>query len=456
MAKTLARLLARAAGVDPERLEGFGHESRQIVFAIGWSLVLVTFPLAFLAMAVYAGANLIAPGLEPAMRLVLAGMAGFAYALVIVVGVDRPLIITSDAADPSSRWSRVLMVAFRFVLVLITSYFIAHEIVLWMYRGLIVEAVSKVELEYKLQSSRQVEQLHDLDRGRSRAESLAEAEERLRRERKSLPAEIQAQLNAAHRCAEEASRLASALSDLLSRAAPENPDESAVLRRRLREKNVACKAMNASAFAAKRAWAADLDERIQESAEAKKAAEAMLAQSTNAAASQKSEIEAMAHQVAADGSARERAFARVKEDYPQIAFNAVLLQVGLLLLELLPLITKQLAKNNPAMAAIRRDLQREATVYRLQSAYTEAWEHVAKTAYRGGNMEAAMRVNAERTATSILPLQELETVYRQLTRSLTRTQEVCGRHPALAPRVVGLLERAMDEVLPKPAPAKSV
>jgi hypothetical protein len=87
MAKMLASLLARAAGVDPERLAGFGYESRQIVLAIGWSLVMVTFPLAFLAMAVYAGANLIAPGLEPATRLVLAGLAGFAYAMVIVIGV---------------------------------------------------------------------------------------------------------------------------------------------------------------------------------------------------------------------------------------------------------------------------------------------------------------------------------------------------------------------------------
>ena len=57
---------------------------------------------------------------------------------------------------------------------------------------------------------------------------------------------------------------------------------------------------------------------------------------------------------------------------------------------------------------------------------------------------------------SILPLQELEMVFLQLTQSLARTQEVCGRHPEFAPRALGLLERTLDEVLPKPVSAKSL
>ena len=130
----IGNFLAAVAGVAAATLDKHEQQAKWVVYAIALSLLFVTFPLAFLGMSVYASANLISADWPQWQQYAVVLAAAVGWALVVVFGVDRTLLVMSDAVDSRNKFGVIAMLLVRFVLAFVLSSLVADEIILVLMR----------------------------------------------------------------------------------------------------------------------------------------------------------------------------------------------------------------------------------------------------------------------------------------------------------------------------------
>jgi hypothetical protein len=123
------------AGVAPERLTPHRSTSRYLVVALGMLLVLVTGPIAALAMGTYAYASM-PPSLGLIPRALIAIGFGATWMTVIWM-IDRALIITSDAVDSERRLLLAIGFTLRIGLAGILASIFSDQLVGFFYRDIL-------------------------------------------------------------------------------------------------------------------------------------------------------------------------------------------------------------------------------------------------------------------------------------------------------------------------------
>ena len=444
-------LTLRVAGLSASQLEGHTPAACVLARTLGATLLVVTFPLAFLAMLVYGGANIVPMDWPDTVRYPALGAAAFAYAIVILFGIDRPLIVAADAVDYRCRVSRWAMLLLRFVLVFITSYFVAHEILLWMYRAPIMETSRRIEIERNLQDSRELDRQYALSEKSQHAKEAIRLEQQLRAEQTVIPAAITKGFAAAQKCDAVAQQIASQIHGAERDTVEKAAGRVTFLRRQLETTTTRCHALLRSATVAKAAWQDDLNQRMGEQKQARQTAEKRLHAAAEAAEDGMAQGRKLNSEVARDGSSRDRAFTRLKKENPGIAWTAHLLQAGLLLLELLPLLLKQLSYQNPIFAAVRRDLQSGAERYRLELAFEEARNNAARAAYLDPAMQRELAQSAAQTRLSVEPFECFDVQCNSIEVALIRKNKMIQRYPDEADSISKMYLAALAAVAPKTA-----
>ena len=390
-----ASLLSTVAGVSPVTLDEHEPESCWLVYALGIALLFVTFPLAVLGMAVYAASNFISPAWPLWQQNTLIGVAALVWGLVVVFGVDRTLLVLSDAIDPTNRWATLSMVALRFTIAIVLSSLVADEIILWRYRGPIAEAANAIAIDTRGATGSKLDSIHGITQKSQAANTPAATVDALRAERNVLPADVTAKLAIATRCTSERESLTQRYVGLRTQARTDETVAPALARlgQQLADKRRECVRLTSEASSARAAFLNEKDTAIAEAGTQLRQASSMLSQTQQTLDQEKQTTGAATTAAWQDGSSREAAFSRVKAERPDIKRNALLLWLALLLLELLPLLAKLFAVNNPVSASIRKRLQTEAAEERMQVAQSANFEAAWASTLAS---EAANQANVQR------------------------------------------------------------
>ena len=372
----ISALLSNVAGVDPTTLAKHEAPARATTHAIGIALLFVTFPLAMLSMMVYASANLVAADLPQTTRWLLIGSAALIWAGLITFGLDRTLLVLADATDDHNRWSKIAMVTLRLTIAVLLSSLVADEISLWHHRAPIAETANQMAIESRESTARQLRGIHGIEAKEQAMNASESSVVTLRAERTTLPEAVTALQFTATRCGGERDAISQRYVALRVRAQEDTGlvPSLAALGQKLADKRRECGKLLAEASAAKAAYLNEKDKAIAEaSAQAKEAATTL--NSTRKQLDREQSTSGAATTAAwRDGSSREAAFTRVKSERADIRHTAWVLRGALLLLELLPMLLKMLAVNNPVSAATRNQLHAASARERMQSAQTAQFE----------------------------------------------------------------------------------
>lgn len=399
-------MLAQTAGVASKTLAEHSLPARALVYTIGLSLLFVTFPLAALGMAVYASANLVSPEWSDAMRWGVVAAAALGWACLVTFGIDRTLLVLADAVDPQNRFARGGMLALRLGIAALLSSLVAEEIILWRYRAPIAEAAQQLSIASREATSRQLRGIHGVDAKEQAANAADAALATLRSERAVLPEAVVALQASATRCGRERDALNQRYAALRVRAQEDSAQAPALaaLAQRAADKRRECGKLLNEAGAAKATYLAEKDRAIAEASTQAKDAASTLNNTRQALDQEQHATGASTAAAWRDGSSREAAFAKVKAERADIRRTAGVLWAALLLLELLPLLLKLFASNNPVAVAIGRQLHDESAKERMKSAQTAQMESlwVQTLAGDGATQDAVKQILALHNAAAPL------------------------------------------------------
>jgi len=437
-----SRILAVVAGVPPETLEDHSARARWIVYTIGLTLLFVTFPLAFLGMAVYASANLISNSWPTWLQHTVVFGSATVWALVVVIGVDRTLLVMSDAVDPSRKTGVVAMLAIRFALAFVLSSLVADEIILWRYRAPIEAAAQKLAVEDREVAARKLHGIHGIAEKQQSVTATQSSLDSLRAERSTLPAAIVDMQSVSARCAQARDALGQRVAALRVQA---NDDAAlrpqlARLGQQLADKRRECTKLLTDAINAKAAYLREKDAAIAEASTQLKDATTVLARSQTNLSAEATRTGAVTTAAWQDGSSREAAFSRVKADRADIRHNAMILWLALLLLELLPMLIKLFARNNPVAAEAQEDLAAQCAEARMTAAQTAQMEALWATALAQSATDPDILQRVAAMQSVMEPLQAFEQILARSEAAQARLNRHVRRGGAPANAAAALLE----------------
>lgn len=433
----LNRLAFGAVGVSVEG--GHSKQAYLLAAAIGYALIFLTFPLAWISMALFAGANLVPPDWPVLVRLVAVNAAGFVWGVMVAFILDRLLLVISDAMG-RGKVAMAILVAVRLALVGSTSYLVADEIRLWIWRAPIAETQRQMVLDKRQAVDYQLAEIYKLGDKNSLSTKLASETARIEEESKALPDAIAEVYSKAEACDARARRLTESL-----RAQPEASPEADVLRQRLRERRRECRALRQKADSDKTAWREDVQKRLQDARAARQEADKALTQARNEAETEaRPEADAIKRNLQ-DGSSRELAFEKLSNDRPAVALKSRVLWLFLILFEITPLIAKWLAPNMPIFLATRARLSEESAQARMEYEYASALE----AGFAEAMAENDTRDFLSRQASHVAQARARLAGFEQFCRSLDHAGEVRVRtvrsHPNLAARVEEAFLQAAEQ-----------
>ncbi|MHB1592349.1 MAG: DUF4407 domain-containing protein, partial [Sulfuricella sp.] len=303
---TLNRLAFGAVGVSAEG--GHSKQAYRLAAAIGYALIFLTFPLAWISMALFAGANLVPPDWPVLVRLAAVNAAGLVWGVMVAFILDRLLLLISDAMG-SGKVAAAILVTARLALLGSTSYLVADEIRLWIWRAPIAEVQRQMVLDKWQAVDQQLADIYKLGVKNSLSNKLASETARIEDESKTLPDAIAEGYSKANACDARTRRLAESL-----RAQLEDSPEADVLSKRLRERRRECEALRQRVDSDKKAWREDVQNRLQDARAARQEADKALTQARNEAETEaRPEVEAIKRNLQ-DGSSRELAFEKLCND----------------------------------------------------------------------------------------------------------------------------------------------
>ena len=326
-------------------------------------------------------------------RWLTVALAALCWGGLVAFGIDRTLLVLSDAVDPSNRLAGAAMFGLRLCIAFVLSSLVAEELILWRYRAPIAEAAQKLAIESRENTSKQLRSIHGIEQKEQGASAAESTLATLRAERARLPDAVTSLQASATRCGNERDALGQRYAVLRARAKEDLSlsDALATLGQRVADKRRECYKVLSEASTAKAAFFKDKDRSIAEASEQLRDSNATLAATRHRLDAEQSNTGAATSNAWRDGSSREAAFARVKAERKDVRSNARLLWIALLLLELLPLLGKMLAQNNPVSATIRNHLLEETAKVRMLSVQATSFERLwGQTIATDGNTRAAV------------------------------------------------------------------
>lgn len=354
----LNRLALTAVGVSGD--EAHLPKGYSLAAAIGYALIFITFPLAFLSMCLFADVNLVPKDWPTQQRMIAICCAGFVWGIMLAFILDRLLIMVSDAMGDGLLAIWVLIIL-RLALVVSSSWLVTDEIRLWWYRAPIAETQRQMSLDKRQEFDKQLADLHKIGDKSSNSDKLTTEVVRLEDEGKVLPAAIAEEYNKVDSCDARSRQLAENLRTLVN-----DSDAYDALKQRLQVNRYDCRMLRQKADSDKNSWRNELNTRIQDARASKKEADTDLVN-----ARKEADAEAKPGAVAIqsnfdDASSREMAFEKLSHDRPEIALKARVLWIFLILFELAPLLAKWVATNNSAFLDNRAKLAAEAAQARME------------------------------------------------------------------------------------------
>lgn len=354
----LNRLALIAVGVSGD--EAHLPKGYSLAAAIGYALIFITFPLAFLSMCLFADINFVPKDWPTHQRMIAICCAGFVWGTMLAFILDRLLIMVSDAIGGGLLAIGVLIIM-RLALVTSSSWLVTDEIRLWWYRAPIAETQRQMSLDKRQEFEKQLADLHKIGDKSSNTDKLMTEVARLEDEGKLLPAAISEEYNKVNSCDSRSRQLAESLRTLVNES-----DAYDALRQRLQVNRYDCRMLRQKADSEKNAWRNELNALIQDARTSKKEAETDLAN-----ARKEADAEAKPGAVAIksnfdDASSREMAFEKLSHDRPEIALKARVLWIFLILFEIAPLLAKWVATNNSAFLDNRAKFAAESGQARMK------------------------------------------------------------------------------------------
>jgi len=141
-----------------------------------------------------------------------------------------------------------------------------------------------------------------------------------------------------------------------------------------------------------------------------------------------------------DGSSREAAFSRVKSDRADIRHNALLLWLALLLMELLPMLIKLFARNNPVAVSIQEQLSSDCAQARMNTLQSQQSELLWATALQQSQADPEMLTQVAAMQAAGEPLRAFDQILRQAEAAHDRLQRQQKRGFAPADAAKALLD----------------
>jgi hypothetical protein len=437
-------ILAIAAGSSPAQLSTHKLVAKTLVYALGITLLFVSFPIAFFGGTAFAAAN-IPTGLPATAARLSAAAIGLAWACLMVFGVDRTLLIVADAVG-SSRAAQWTMVIVRFAVAAVLSYLVADQIVMWYYRAPIAQAARVMALEEREAAASKIDNILEVNAKARAVSALATEEADLQARRGHLPPDIQEHINNAHNCYMRVSRLDKRVATLQADTANDWTDEIARLRAIRSNENAVCWGFQSIANKAKTVYYADISSRLDTNTATRAAAEPDLQQAKQKATAEKREDGDAIVRAYSDGSSREVAFERLQQDRTDIHRKSWAIRFALFILELLPLTLKMLARNNPVVSENRAVLATEAARHDSQvdyhKIYREQW--IAGALDKHSEFRANVSRYIAGSQSAMASLASFEDFCTYLDSCRQRMNDTVARHPHHAHLVLSAYTRAVE------------
>ncbi len=413
--------ILRFAGAPIDVAQSANAAARSLYFGMA-TVLAITGLFAAAGAASFAQAYFVAPEMTLAVKAAIIATAALIWA-TIIVALDRSLIVLADAAGKGiARW---MMIAFRLVLAVFLSWLVSDQLILWFYRAPIAEAAQKLSLEARETARKQLDAIHGLDAKEKAATASESAISALRAEREVLPQAVLDTQASAARCNVERETMSKRYVALRERVGDSEGAAATLanLGQRIANKRRDCARIGSEAASAKAEFYRDKDAAIDKARGVATEAGATLAASKRAADAEAASNGRASSAVWADGSSRQAAFERVKEDRPDIRRAAWVLWVVLLVIELAPLLSKSLAVHNPIAAEAQRQLQEDAARERMKAAQTAQLETLFLHTLGGdvATQEAVRQILAAQNAAAPLHafdslLQQSETLDQRMRR----------------------------------------
>lgn len=368
-----AQFLGFAAGAS--NLGAHSPAARQLVYAISSALLFVTFPLAFLGMAIYSSSNFLTAEMTQLQQYALIGGCGLLWAMVVTIGVDRTLLVASDAASKSKSWI-VGLVIVRFTIAILLSSLVADEIILWRYRSQIQDAQTQIANEARLKLNGDLTTMHGVAEKDKLATDAAAQLAARQAERRQLPEQVIQAQSRANVC-DSNRQVLSARYVALREKVKDDPSLRAgmlSIGQQLADKRRECTRLTTEAATARNDFLLAKDTEINAAKNSQTSANDELSKSRTSRDAEVTTQSQSTVKLWKSGSSREAAFTRVKAERADIKRNSQVIWLALLLLELLPLIVKLFAKNNPVVEQARAQLEADSSAARIRQMETEGLE----------------------------------------------------------------------------------
>jgi len=438
----MGNFLAAVAGVAAATLDKHEQQAKWVVYAIALSLLFVTFPLAFLGMSVYASANLISADWPQWQQYAVVLAAAVGWALVVVFGVDRTLLVMSDAVDPRNKFGVIAMLLVRFVLAFVLSSLVADEIILWRYRAPIAATAEQISLDDRNKAATQLNAIHGVS-GKQQAVTSAQGTlDTLRAERGALPAAVVALQDAAKTCGRDRDALAQRYAALGAQTQADDAlaPQLARLGQQLADKRRDCNRQLKEASDARATYLKEKDAAIADASTQLRDAATTLNQTQSRLNAEQTATSAVTSAAWRDGSSREAAFSRVKSERADIRRNALLLWLALLLMELLPMLIKLFARNNPVAVSIQEQLSSDCAQARMNTLQSQQSELLWATALQQSQADPEMLTQVAAMQAAGEPLRAFDQILRQAEAAHDRLQRQQKRGFAPADAAKALLD----------------
>ncbi|MGH7109720.1 MAG: DUF4407 domain-containing protein [Stellaceae bacterium] len=430
------------AGVDPERLAPHRSSARYLVIAIGMTLALVSGPIVMAAMGSYAYAAL--PGwLGSVPRVLIAGSVGAVW-MIVIWTIDRTLLITSDAVG-GRRLMLVFGLAFRIAFATILASLFSNQLVEFLYAPMLDTTAAHLALSTREQDAARLAKLHGVPAAQHAVTALETEATNLAARYRTIPPSILSKFAVADRCWKQARWLA----DRVRRW----PSDAGW--RALAHKDALCRRLHAEAAAEKTAYLQEIAGQIRKNDGLLQAAEGRAESALAKFTADRRQLDASTEAGYSSVSSREIAFEALKQEHPEVRTKARLWWLTLLLLELLPLITKMMTRNNPASAEAEADLAEGAAHHRIRAMRVRALEERCASILSREDVHQSIDMVAAEYTVAMSHLDGFRQFVDRLARDIRLQRDFSRAHLDFATQAdaafVETIGKAFDSVIRRPA-----
>lgn len=362
----LSELIVWLAGVEPRQLDHHTSAAQFLVKALGITQAIVTGPIIFLAMSFFAYGSLPVEISQPWLRGLVAVTAGLAWCAIVLIGVDRTLIIVSNAVGIAQPLATKLGLLLRIGLAAIMANLFADMIIEWRYAGISNETAQHLALDLREKDAERLAVLNELPAAQEEIAALTEKSKQLTTQYRVLPKEIVAKFATAGRCETEARRLATSVARLEHNAS--NSNEASQSRHALFDKNTTCRKMRADATRQRTTYLRSVEAQMAKNAALLETAHEKTVAISDKVAAERAAMDRSTIAGYSSMSGRDVAFEKVKEEHPDIRLKARLWWLAFFAAELFPILLKSvLSHNSPVAAEAQADLAEGASRHRIRS-----------------------------------------------------------------------------------------